>query len=868
MNRNFFILVFSLAIYFFSLQNTFSSSSNDENDDDIHRFDRYYLAARGMLKIKDFQFLYTKIISNTKTASNLANLPLEMIIKIASYLSPSEFNSLKKIDKYFYEIVKGNNNLLYKNYLKFHYSYYNYKNHQSNKETIEDKINKYFKTSEDFKGSTLFNYEPFKSWILEFYKIRVGVIIGPDSSLFEELNLYFNYLSFIKKRKFLNRIEIEMKNREALVLEKLGPPSRDKILRQFLIVEKKFHNNLINNTLIKLELIENQNDGFINPYWKFKLLYYKGKFNKAINYLATINKNLDHDPEILYLRFKDSIDKKNKRGERPQDYLQSLAETNFIQWKQNLCSEMFPININVQKDYLSWYINSCRHRISQAQYYFGQVFYFGSYKKLQTLQNLNQATGWYFKSAKNGHAKAQLALNKIYTDECQIIRNSLKDRQFLSKSTASQLQLESTVKKTDRELDFELSEKELDGIKWLSAAARQGLAEAQYQYGFNYKYGNHIFKNLNKAKKWFSLSAEQGYAKAQYEMGLIQESNKNVLPYQNLLALWWFEQAAKQGHKDAQFKLEIAHNIKLAEENNVEALYKLALLYSRGDKLVRKDNSVAYNYLISAANLGNLMALYELGTWYEKGYNVKQDMQTALSIYDELIKLKFSRAQCKLAKIHEHGLDNKQKALKLYEEVDAIHDHNYPYYIGKALYHLSKVNNDKETSKQYNSRICKAAEHDYTKAQYILAKEDSDEHLIHRRRSIKPLEKLYEAAENRNRKARYYLGRMYADGTGIEQNHTIAAEWYLKSAQQGYAKAQYELGKMYEKGLGVKRDYRIAAKWYHKAAEQGDAEARSCLKALYAEGLVTEMQGNYRSRKTIKPQPIGFLWKNPQKCSF
>ena len=117
--------------------------------------------------------------------------------------------------------------------------------------------------------------------------------------------------------------------------------------------------------------------------------------------------------------------------------------------------------------------------------------------------------------------------------------------------------------------------------------------------------------------------------------------------------------------------------------------------------------------------------------------------------------------------------------------------------------------------------------------------------------------------------ARYWLGIAYARGWGAEQDAARAAEWFSRSARQGYAraqqkldaletrtpdqlfelyqqepdqakrmeylkkaadqgyaKAQTEMGNRYRKGLGVEEDTSMAIQWYRKAAEQDHAEAQ------------------------------------------
>ena len=66
--------------------------------------------------------------------------------------------------------------------------------------------------------------------------------------------------------------------------------------------------------------------------------------------------------------------------------------------------------------------------------------------------------------------------------------------------------------------------------------------------------------------------------------------------------------------------------------------------------------------------------------------------------------------------------------------------------------------------------------------------------------------------------AQYYLGVMFANGQGIEQDDKEAAQWYLKASKQGIKEAQYRLATMYSKGNGVPQDYEAAYAWYKVAA--------------------------------------------------
>jgi localization factor PodJL len=85
--------------------------------------------------------------------------------------------------------------------------------------------------------------------------------------------------------------------------------------------------------------------------------------------------------------------------------------------------------------------------------------------------------------------------------------------------------------------------------------------------------------------------------------------------------------------------------------------------------------------------------------------------------------------------------------------------------------------------------------------------------------------------------AEYEIAQRYAEGRGVPQNLSNAADWYDRAAKQGLAPAQFRLGGFYEKGFGVKKDLDAARRLYLAAAEAGNAKAMHNLAVLYAEGI-------------------------------
>lgn len=85
-------------------------------------------------------------------------------------------------------------------------------------------------------------------------------------------------------------------------------------------------------------------------------------------------------------------------------------------------------------------------------------------------------------------------------------------------------------------------------------------------------------------------------------------------------------------------------------------------------------------------------------------------------------------------------------------------------------------------------------------------------------------------AEERSSITQFELGQMFRKDEG--RDYSKSAEWFLRSAQQGYSGAQYKIGLMYSRGLGVTIDYIQAYAWLKLAATQGSKKALYNLKRL------------------------------------
>jgi len=70
-------------------------------------------------------------------------------------------------------------------------------------------------------------------------------------------------------------------------------------------------------------------------------------------------------------------------------------------------------------------------------------------------------------------------------------------------------------------------------------------------------------------------------------------------------------------------------------------------------------------------------------------------------------------------------------------------------------------------------------------------------------------------AQEGDRRAQAFLGWMYKNGYGVQQDINEAIRWYKLAAAQGHGFGQKELGIAYKNGEGAPRDPVRAAMWFN-----------------------------------------------------
>ena len=217
-------------------------------------------------------------------------------------------------------------------------------------------------------------------------------------------------------------------------------------------------------------------------------------------------------------------------------------------------------------------------------------------------------------------------------------------------------------------------------IDELKKAAEQGDAQAQYNLGNCYDFGDGVEKNLSEAVKWWRKAAEQGYAQAQFFLGACYDLGNGV--EKNLSeAVKWYRKAAEQGLAPAQFGLGACYDFgngveknlreavkwyrKAAEQGDATAQFGLGICYENG-KGVEKNPTEAVKWYRKAAEQGIAEAQFFLGACYDLGNGVEKNLREAVKWYRKAAEQGDATAQYNLGICYYKGTGMIQNNIKAY----------------------------------------------------------------------------------------------------------------------------------------------------------------------------------------------------------
>ena len=280
--------------------------------------------------------------------------------------------------------------------------------------------------------------------------------------------------------------------------------------------------------------------------------------------------------------------------------------------------------------------------------------------------------------------------------------------------------------------------------------------------------------------------------------------------------------------------------------NMWSAEYKAAREYLYGQG-VEKDFARALELLAAEAELGNALALHDLGHMHQNGLGVDADLDEAEAWYARAYRA-FCAAesakpkpylQYRIAKMHRDGLGTPQSYEATAEWFGRAADegHQYAQYSLGGMYRRGQgvEQDDAEAFRFYTLSASRGNAY----AAYELA--GMHEKGVATAADSDAAQRYYEVAfggflametKGADDKLQYRLGKMLLDGKGAERDVARAADYFRKAAENKNAFAQYSLAKLILSGE-VEGDHEDAIAWLTQSAEQGNEYAQYSLGKHY-----------------------------------
>jgi TPR repeat protein len=251
-----------------------------------------------------------------------------------------------------------------------------------------------------------------------------------------------------------------------------------------------------------------------------------------------------------------------------------------------------------------------------------------------------------------------------------------------------------------------------------------------------------------------------------------------------------------------------------------------------------KTMKLVFALFQAGADHGDAASMQYLGTAYENGQGVAQDLGKAREWYEKAIAKDNSDAMNSLGMLYQNGEGVTQdfgKAREWYEKAIAKDNSDAMMLLGSLYQNGQGVTQDFGKAREWFEKAAakggaiamanlgllyqngQGVAQDYSKARELYEK----------------------AAAMGQPMGMLLLGELYENGQGVTQDYPTAREWYEKAAAKGDAYSMYLLGKLYYNGQGVAQDYAKAREWFEKAAAKGEQpqpEAMISLGTLYDNG--------------------------------
>lgn len=325
-----------------------------------------------------------------------------------------------------------------------------------------------------------------------------------------------------------------------------------------------------------------------------------------------------------------------------------------------------------------WFMKAAKRKDAGACYKVGWFYERG----IDVDASCKTAHEWYLIAAKEGNKAAQCKLGENYYLGKGVKKDWREAKKWYVKA-ANQGETDSYFRAAY------LCAASIDGVteyakafKWYSYLAEQGNRAAKNNLGVMYSEGNGVSVDKAKAFSLFLEAAEGGSPVA------MDNTARNYLHGSGvcqdpLKAIEWFEKGLSRGflacglnlakeymsgkyidmniHKAIEILdrvLELPHDDDM-KATYVESVMTLADLYYYGkDDHLAQDNEKAFHLYKKAAEEGDSLAYYRLGTMYEYGYYVSMSIPQAVYWYRLAAEKNYEPANNKLTELCSDPITN------------------------------------------------------------------------------------------------------------------------------------------------------------------------------------------------------------------
>lgn len=290
------------------------------------------------------------------------------------------------------------------------------------------------------------------------------------------------------------------------------------------------------------------------------------------------------------------------------------------------------------------------------------------------------------------------------------------------------------------------------------------------------------------------------YRIAEEEAAEDKEENKGFLSFLNFSFFDKKETQAVEPEEDETPEDFYTRVQRLADANDINALMTLGYMHLYGLNGAEMNYKKAYMYYQKASDLGDPIAINNLGSLYYGGVGIRKNVRKAAELFARASDLGNTEAALNLAVIyltHQGGFHNDQEAIRL---------------------------------------LKKTAEHDNPTGRYLLGYAYLKAIGVPQNKK-KAVENIRFAADKGYDEAQFMMGYFYKNGFGVTQNYNNCLRYLNKAVKQGNLSAIVELGRLYASGDRIEPDYYKAYVMFNIAAYHGIPGAEEARDKLASKAL-------------------------------